>query len=297
MLTTRMSNIRKDVRGSTNNRETPKDKNQNSEYHERVWPLQCWFYNRHESPQIVSPHRETELFDEPMTCALGSWHPGARSIAQLLEAQRPFRTEQCPSQESSCRTHGGCRHCPDGWWSLRGRPQQTSQALLSSSRFRLAVVPTLRQVCVPTDVAKPLINRCISRSASHFYMFSSRAVFGTQIAFFRGGYCVTKWRWRVRFMETSYANSIDKDSDGALVAAARRGNAQAFEELVFRHKQKVLAVAQRIHRCNQSPRSDNSNSDIASRHRRTICQRNSSDSRHLHYRREGTCFPRTPEVT
>ena len=47
-------------------------------------------------------------------------------------------------------------------------------------------------------------------------------------------------------METSYANSIDKDSDGALVAAARRGNAQAFEELVFRHKQKVLAVAQRI---------------------------------------------------
>src|SRR6266403_294829 len=44
-------------------------------------------------------------------------------------------------------------------------------------------------------------------------------------------------------------------------------------------------------------RSDNSNSDIASRHRRTICQRNSSDSRHLHYRREGTCFPRTPEVT
>ncbi len=47
-------------------------------------------------------------------------------------------------------------------------------------------------------------------------------------------------------METSYANSIDKDSDGALVAAARRGNAQAFEKLVFRHKQKVLAVAQRI---------------------------------------------------
>jgi hypothetical protein len=33
--------IRKDVRGSKNNRETPKDKDQNSEYHERVWPLQC----------------------------------------------------------------------------------------------------------------------------------------------------------------------------------------------------------------------------------------------------------------
>src|SRR5713101_9901170 len=33
-------NIRKDVRGSTNNRETPKDKNQNNKYHKRVWPLQ-----------------------------------------------------------------------------------------------------------------------------------------------------------------------------------------------------------------------------------------------------------------
>src|SRR5260370_23077189 len=116
-----------------------------------------------------------------MTCALGSWHPGESSIAQLLEAQRPFRTEQCPSQESSCRTHGGCRHCPDGWWSLRGRAQQTSQALLSSSRFRLAVVPTLRQVCVPTDVAVPLLNPGISPSASHFYMFSSHDDFCTKI--------------------------------------------------------------------------------------------------------------------
>jgi len=32
-------------------------------------------------------------------------------------------------------------------------------------------------------------------------------------------------------MENVLCNSIDKDSDGALVAAARRGNAQAFEEL------------------------------------------------------------------
>jgi RNA polymerase sigma-70 factor, ECF subfamily len=47
-------------------------------------------------------------------------------------------------------------------------------------------------------------------------------------------------------METSYANSIDKDSDGALVAAAKRGDTQAFEELVFRHEPRVLAVAQRI---------------------------------------------------
>lgn len=39
---------------------------------------------------------------------------------------------------------------------------------------------------------------------------------------------------------------IDKPSDGALVAAAKSGDTQAFDELVLRHRQKVLAVAQRI---------------------------------------------------
>jgi RNA polymerase sigma-70 factor (ECF subfamily) len=47
-------------------------------------------------------------------------------------------------------------------------------------------------------------------------------------------------------MKMSYGTSINKDSDGALVAAAKRGDTQAFEELVFRHQQRVLAVAQRI---------------------------------------------------
>lgn len=47
-------------------------------------------------------------------------------------------------------------------------------------------------------------------------------------------------------METSCGTGINKDSDGALVAAAKRGNTQAFEELVLRHRQRVLAVAQRI---------------------------------------------------
>jgi RNA polymerase sigma-70 factor (ECF subfamily) len=47
-------------------------------------------------------------------------------------------------------------------------------------------------------------------------------------------------------METFLATDIDKDSDGALVAAAKYGDAQAFEELVFRHERRVLAVAQRI---------------------------------------------------
>ena len=39
---------------------------------------------------------------------------------------------------------------------------------------------------------------------------------------------------------------IDKPSDGALVAAAKSGDTQAFDELVLFHRQRVLAVAQRI---------------------------------------------------
>lgn len=46
-------------------------------------------------------------------------------------------------------------------------------------------------------------------------------------------------------MKTSCTTSM-KHSDGALVAATKRGNTRAFEELVLRHKQRVLAVAQRI---------------------------------------------------
>ena len=38
----------------------------------------------------------------------------------------------------------------------------------------------------------------------------------------------------------------DKQSDGALVAAAKHGDTQAFEGLVLRHRQRVLAVAHRI---------------------------------------------------
>jgi len=47
-------------------------------------------------------------------------------------------------------------------------------------------------------------------------------------------------------METSCGIGMNKDSDGTLVAAAKRGDTQAFEELVLRHKQRVLAVARRI---------------------------------------------------
>ncbi len=47
-------------------------------------------------------------------------------------------------------------------------------------------------------------------------------------------------------MGTSFGIGLRQDSDGALVAATKRGDTQAFEELVLRHKQRVLAVAQRI---------------------------------------------------
>jgi RNA polymerase sigma-70 factor, ECF subfamily len=47
-------------------------------------------------------------------------------------------------------------------------------------------------------------------------------------------------------MERSCETATKRDSDGTLVAAARRGDRRAFEELVLRHRQRVLAVAQRI---------------------------------------------------
>jgi RNA polymerase sigma-70 factor (ECF subfamily) len=47
-------------------------------------------------------------------------------------------------------------------------------------------------------------------------------------------------------MKTSRPMGTNKQSDEALVAAAKRGDTQAFEELVLRHSQRVLAVAQRI---------------------------------------------------
>ncbi|HMD06330.1 MAG TPA: sigma-70 family RNA polymerase sigma factor, partial [Candidatus Acidoferrum sp.] len=50
----------------------------------------------------------------------------------------------------------------------------------------------------------------------------------------------------IGFMKTFYAAGTDKDSDEMLVATAKRGDTQAFEALVLRHEQRVLAVAQRI---------------------------------------------------
>lgn len=49
-------------------------------------------------------------------------------------------------------------------------------------------------------------------------------------------------------METIYGPDIKNDSDSAVIGAAKRGDMEAFEELVRRHRQRVLAVAQRITR-------------------------------------------------
>ena len=47
-------------------------------------------------------------------------------------------------------------------------------------------------------------------------------------------------------MEDFRAHDVDKNSDGMLVTAAKRGNRRALEELVLRHERRVYAVAQRI---------------------------------------------------
>jgi RNA polymerase sigma-70 factor (ECF subfamily) len=53
-----------------------------------------------------------------------------------------------------------------------------------------------------------------------------------------------KYRARIKTMES--ATNVGKESDEVLVSAAKCGDTQAFEELILRHEQKVLAVAQRI---------------------------------------------------
>jgi RNA polymerase sigma-70 factor (ECF subfamily) len=47
-------------------------------------------------------------------------------------------------------------------------------------------------------------------------------------------------------METFRARDVIKDADAALVNATKRGDQGAFEKLLSRHQQRVLAIAQRI---------------------------------------------------
>jgi RNA polymerase sigma-70 factor, ECF subfamily len=60
-------------------------------------------------------------------------------------------------------------------------------------------------------------------------------------------YFVTQRLGGFAIMETFRASGgRDKDSDAALVAAAKGGEMHAFEELVFRHERRAFALAQRI---------------------------------------------------
>src|SRR6202047_203822 len=58
--------------------------------------------------------------------------------------------------------------------------------------------------------------------------------------------CVTKMAGRFGIMDTLRATDMRKDSDGTLVAAAKRGDTYAIEELVNRYKRRVFATAHRI---------------------------------------------------
>src|SRR5229473_6440821 len=90
------------------------------------------------------------------------------------------------------------------------------------------------------------MNECISYPARHLQSvwFSSRV---WQIdCFFQCQPRCDEAAGEVQIMEPLCEIGISKNSDGAVIAAAKRGDTQAFEELVLRHKQRVLAVAQRI---------------------------------------------------
>jgi RNA polymerase sigma-70 factor, ECF subfamily len=64
--------------------------------------------------------------------------------------------------------------------------------------------------------------------------------------FFAVGSFEGKNRWGTKTMQTVRASNVAKESDETLVSAAKNGDMQAFEELILRNEQKVLAIAQRI---------------------------------------------------
>lgn len=96
------------------------------------------------------------------------------------------------------------------------------------------------------DFALARRNRRIPLYVNHFRALSLRPTSGNFIALFS----LAWWAEgeEVSIMKAVRSVSTSENSDGALVAAAKRGKTQAFDELVLRHRQKVLAVAQRITR-------------------------------------------------
>src|SRR4029077_15607660 len=80
-----------------------------------------------------------------------------------------------------------------------------------------------------------IYSRLVSHSArpSSLDDISVRSICGVAGALVRLSYFVSRRLWRIGFMTTSCAISTNKQSDEALVAATKRGDAQAFEELVL----------------------------------------------------------------
>jgi len=65
-------------------------------------------------------------------------------------AQQLFRARTISLAGISCRRHGGCRHCPHGWWSLRRETPANKPAPLSSLKISGTQVAS-----VPTDASRP----------------------------------------------------------------------------------------------------------------------------------------------
>src|ERR1700719_3832150 len=107
-------------------------------------------------------------------------------------------------------------------------------------------MPTLRQGSTPIDVANARENSRICHVASHFQAVLIAHSAWHSNCFRVIGNFAGKYRARIKIMESARAANAGKESYEVLVSAAKGADRQAFEELILRHEQKVLAVAQRI---------------------------------------------------
>jgi RNA polymerase sigma-70 factor, ECF subfamily len=96
-----------------------------------------------------------------------------------------------------------------------------------------------------TEFAKMPVNKRIPHSLSYFrvvfrrvYLWHGDCFLHRRVLFYQSE--------EADAMEGLCSTCINKVSDSELVAATKCGNAEAFEQLVFRHERRVLAVAQRI---------------------------------------------------
>jgi RNA polymerase sigma-70 factor (ECF subfamily) len=118
------------------------------------------------------------------------------------------------------------------------------EALVQISR--LDVMPTFRQICAKTPVAKIPATLRIPHSVSHFRVVLVMYRIWLSYCSLDDWQLLEQMPRRNGIMEISLATDIEKDPDQALVTAAKRGETHAFEKLMSRHKRKVFAVALRI---------------------------------------------------